>query len=189
MTGRPARPSSASSGSSRASTSASTRTPSPRPGLYLFLGPDRTRKRERVDVLATQAAVDVLDRHDLYADDLTIASLNQLARALPAASAARLIVVDEADRLDRGVAEHLLEQIELLASSTFLVLLVHAEPGAKSALKALQPKAAVERFDWLMPAQLSQWIEGYAKEQGRAVAPAAAATTGRPTCACLMRWI
>ncbi len=119
---------------------------SPRGGLHLFLGPDRPRKLQRLQVLERSLGVSPLDRHQLDASTTTAAQLLGFCRQHPAASPVRLVVVDQAHRLDSACVKALLEQAEVIAGATCLVLLVDIELSVRHALAQAQARLTVERF-------------------------------------------
>lgn len=121
-------------------------------GLFVWLGPDRPRKLQRLQELARALRVDPLDRHQLDGSTLTPGSLLAACRQRPAASPLRLVVVDQAHRLGAAAVDALMAHAEVIAHSACVVLLVEAELGLRHALaKALQGRGewgglAVERF-------------------------------------------
>jgi len=128
-------------------------------GIYLFTGPDRYRKRERVNVFARTRAVDPLDRHETSALQLSASTLITLVRTQPAASLIRLIVIDEAHRLDGACLKALGEQAELLKQTTCLILLVDVDIDANHPLASIKPHASVEHFAWLSSHEVSRWVQ------------------------------
>ncbi|MBI2104286.1 MAG: hypothetical protein HYT90_01720 [Candidatus Omnitrophica bacterium] len=118
--------------------------------LLLLLGPDRPRKLQRLHELARELRVDPLDHHRLDGSTLSAAALLALCRQRPAASPVRLIVVDQAHRLDAAAVDALLAHAPVIAQSACVVLLVEAELGLRHALsRALQgarEHLATERF-------------------------------------------
>ena len=128
-----------------------------RPGrVLLFLGSDRPPKLQRLGELERALRIDPLDRHRLDGSTLTAAALLAACRQRPAASPVRLIVIDQAHRLDAAAVDALLAHAAVIVQSACVVLLVEAELGARHALaKALPgrgsatgaPEAlAIERF-------------------------------------------
>jgi DNA polymerase III delta subunit len=115
-------------------------------GLYLLLGPDRHRKLARVRQLERAHGVTPLDRHQLDGGLISPAELLALCRQQPAASPVRLIVVDQAHRLERAGVEALVEQRAVIAQSACVVLLVEPELGARHALFGAVSVFTVERF-------------------------------------------
>ena len=103
-------------------------------GLHLFLGPDRPRKLQRIQELERALAVDPLDRHLVDGSTIPGEALLALCRQRPAASPGRLIVVDEAHKLDARCAEALLAKAPVLAQSACVVLLIDKEPGSRHPL-------------------------------------------------------
>ncbi len=126
------------------------------PGIHLFLGPDRPRKLQRLHELARALQVDPLDHHRLDASTLTAGALLAVCRQRPAASPIRLVVVDQAHRLDADAVDALLAHAGVIAQSACVVLLVELELGLRHALaRALQGRGeapgmrerlATERF-------------------------------------------
>ncbi len=123
-----------------------------RPGLHLFLGPDRPWKLSRLRELEAALGVQPLDRHQVDASSTTAKELLSLCRQRPAVSPLRLVVVDQAHRLGADAVDALLAHAEVIAHSACVVLLVEAELGLRHALaKALQGRRergglTVERF-------------------------------------------
>ena len=142
-------------------------------GLHLFLGPDRSRKRERVNAFAQALAVDPLDRHETSATQLSASSLLALAREQPATSPIRLIVIDEAHRLDGACLKVLEQHAELLKQTACLVLLVDLDIDANHPLDALRNYASVEQFAWLSPHEVSRWIHRYVAAHKKRIAASA----------------
>lgn len=106
-------------------------------GLLLFTGPDRARKRLRIQELERTLAIQPLDRHEVDGTLITGAALLALSRQRPAASPRRLIVVDQAHRLDRPTAEALLQHAARIAESACVILLCDAELAARHPFAAL----------------------------------------------------
>lgn len=106
-------------------------------GLYLFIGPDRARKLQRVQQLERSLGVRPLDRHQLDGGSLSAAELMGFCRQQPAESPARFIVVDDAHRLDTPSVDALLEQLPRLESLPCVVLFVEATLNARHPLQRL----------------------------------------------------
>lgn len=123
-------------------------------GLHLFLGSDRPRKLQRVRDLERTLGIQPLDRHQLDAAALTAGALVALCRQQPAASRVRLVIVDEAHRLDAASVEGLLEHAEAIAASACVVLLVDVELSVRHPLSRLQQHecSRMERFAGGTPA-------------------------------------
>ena len=107
-------------------------------GLYVFLGPDRPRKLERIQSLERALRVTPLDRHHIDGTTGSSGDLVALCRQRPAASPARLIVVDEAQRLDRDCVEALLHHAAVIAETACVVLLVEDELSVRHPLAPYQ---------------------------------------------------
>lgn len=118
----------------------------PRPGCYLFLGSDRPRKLQRIQELERILKVQPLDRHHLDASATTSAQLLALCRQRPATSPTRLVVVDQAHRLDQAFVEAFQQHAEMMARSTTLVLLVEMELSARQPLSKIAAAIQTERF-------------------------------------------
>ncbi len=116
----------------------------PEHGLHLFLGSDRSKKFERIQALERSLRVQPLDRHHIDATMVTPAALLALCRQQPAASPVRLIVVDQAHRLEPACAQALLQHAEAIAQSACVLLLVETELSARHPLA--QAQLPVERF-------------------------------------------
>jgi DNA polymerase III delta subunit len=116
-------------------------------GLFLFLGPDRFRKQQRLAHFRQSLKVQPLDAHELNARQLTPAALGTLIREYPAASPARLVVVEEAHRLTPACLKVLEHHHAALKSVACVVLLSEAPLEPSHPLLALKPYAAVESFE------------------------------------------
>ena len=116
-------------------------------GLFLFLGPDRFRKQQRLAHFRQSLKVQSLDAHELNARQLTPAALGTLIREYPAASPARLVVVEEAHRLTPACLKVLEHHHAALKSVACVVLLSEAPLEPSHPLLALKPYAAVESFE------------------------------------------
>lgn len=114
--------------------------------LSLLLGPDRTAKLRHVQELVVRHNVDPLDQHRVDGASITAPELVSLCRQGAAASARRLIVVDDAQRLTATAVGALLEHAGAIRRAAHLILLVEAELTARHPLAKLQPEATVERF-------------------------------------------
>lgn len=119
--------------------------PAPR-GLHLFLGSDRASKLRRIRALEQALQVHAFDRHHVDASALSPAALVALCRQQPAASQARVIIIEQAHRLDRACVAALVQHADAIAACACVVLVADLELSAKHPLA--QPPAAftVERF-------------------------------------------
>jgi DNA polymerase III delta subunit len=142
-------------------------------GLSLFTGPDRYRKRERVKALEQASGCHPLDRHELSGAQLSAAALATLIRERPAASPLRLIVIDEADRLDASCLALLEEHAAAMKQTACLILLAHRESRADDPLSRLAAQASIERFEWLPPHEVRRWITQYVATQHKRIEEAA----------------
>ena len=115
-------------------------------GLYLFLGPDRVRKLQRIQALERSLGIGPLDRHQLDGADVSGAQLLALCRQQPAESPLRLVVVDQAHRLDAACVDGLLRQAPVIAQNTCLVLLVEGELGFRHPLIRAGTAMTTEQF-------------------------------------------
>lgn len=139
----------------------------------LFLGPDRDRKRERLNTLAQERAVALLDRHEGRATQLSPATLGTLIREHPAVSPLRLVVIEEAQRLSEACVKVLAQHAPLLIHTACVVLLVDGELDARHPLTALTSHATIERFEWLSATAVSQWVRRYLATHQKEMAEAA----------------
>lgn len=117
-------------------------------GIHLLLGPDRPRKLQRIHEFERALAVTAFDRHHVDGAGVTGAELLALCRQLPAASSRRLIVVDEAHKLDRAVIEALRGYAEVIAATACVALMTETELTSRHALAALltDTRIATEQF-------------------------------------------
>lgn len=134
-----------------------------------MLGPDRARKLERIAALAHSWSIDLLDRNQVHAAQLSAAALGLLLREYPALSPLRLVVVDEAQRLDRACISLLEDQADALTRTTCLVLLVEGDLPAAHPLTALIAQATREQFAWAEEAEIGRWAVEYAAKHGKRV--------------------
>ena len=96
-------------------------------GLWLWVGPDRPSKLQRIREREAAGPIHVFDRHQVNAASSDFASLLALTRQQPAASPVRLIIVDEAQRLESAFVRTLLQQADVIARTACVVFLVEAE--------------------------------------------------------------
>jgi len=115
-------------------------------GLHLFVGPDRSRKLQRIHELEHSLGIHPFDRHQLDATTTTASQLLALCRQQPAESPVRLIVVDEAHRLDRACVEALLRHAEAIAATASVILLVEMELSVRHPLAHAKDAMRTERF-------------------------------------------
>ena len=126
-------------------------------GLHLFLGPDRPRKLQRTREIERSLGIQPLDRHHVDAAITSAAELVALCRQQPATSPLRLIIVDQAHRLDRASVDALRRHAGAIAKAACVILLVETELSVRHPLSEAptQPSPpaqpakgafAVERF-------------------------------------------
>ena len=115
-------------------------------GCVLFLGPDRPRKLVRIHELERALGIQPFDRHQLDAAATSAKPLAALCRQQPAASPVRLIVIDEAQRLDRACVEALLAHAGVIAKTACVILLVEGELSLRHALAKAGDAMRTERF-------------------------------------------
>jgi DNA polymerase III delta subunit len=115
-------------------------------GICLFLGPDRPRKLLRIHELEGALGVQPFDRHQLDAAGTSARQLVALCRQRPAASPVRLIVIDQAHRLDRACVDALLAHAAVIAKNACVVLLVEVELSLRHALAKASGGMRTERF-------------------------------------------
>ena len=106
-------------------------------GLHLFLGPDRPQKLQRIHELERTLRIQSLDRHRLDAATTSPADLLALCRQQPAASPVRLIVVDQAHRIDGAGASALLQHAAVIAKTACVILLIETELSVRHSLAHL----------------------------------------------------
>lgn len=139
--------------------------------VSLFLGPDRFRKRERIRLIGQELHVDALDRHEVQAGDLRAGDLAILIREYPALSPLRLVVIDEAQRLDQGCLELLTQHATSTQAVARVILLVDIELGKRQGLGGLTAAAQSEHFPWLSDQELGRWIQRYGATHQKQIAP------------------
>jgi hypothetical protein len=115
-------------------------------GLYLLIGPDRPKKLQRVQQLERSLGVQALDRHHVDGATCTAPALVALCRQQPAASPFRLIVVDQAHRLDRACVDALRAHRAAITQTAAVVLLVDMEVSARHPLAYAGAPFVVEPF-------------------------------------------
>lgn len=114
--------------------------------LYLFLGSDRARKLERIRQLAQQFHIDPLDEHTLNAAQTSTPKILSLIREHPMSSPRRMVVIDEAHRLDGACLEALAQQWEQFQQTACVILLIESDLAGKPAWQGLRARASIEAF-------------------------------------------
>jgi len=115
-------------------------------GVHLFVGADRAGKLQRIRQIERSLTVQPLDLHHVDAGAMTSTQLLALCRQQPAVSPLRLIIVEEAHRLDRAGVEALLRHAAAIAQSACVALLVEVELSDRYAVSKLAGAVPVERF-------------------------------------------
>lgn len=116
-------------------------------GVYVLLGDDRARKMAWIRALERAAAIQPLDRHRLQAPQLDAGELLLLCRQLPAASPRRLVVVDDAQRLEVAAVDALREHASAVAQAACVVLVVEGALSVRHPLARVDASWTVERFE------------------------------------------
>ncbi len=116
----------------------------PERGLHLFLGPDRPAKLQRLREWTHALGVQPLDAHQVDAAAIPAPDLLALCRQQPAVSPCRLVVVDEAHRLDGACVTALAQHADLIAATSCVILLVEAELSVRHPLARANLRS--ERF-------------------------------------------
>ncbi len=115
-------------------------------GVHIWLGPDRARKLARLEQLGRTLQIQPLDQHRADAATITAAELLALCRQQPAVSPVRLIVVDQANRLEAAVAEGLRQHAGAIQAVAYVILLTETEPLPRHAMTRLLEQFPHERF-------------------------------------------
>lgn len=115
-------------------------------GLFLFLGADRAKKFQRIQELERALQVSPFDRHHVDGGMVAAEALAALCRQRPAASPARLIVVDDAHRLDGSAVQALLDHAQAIAQVACVILLVEVELSVRHPVARAAAQMATERF-------------------------------------------
>lgn len=115
-------------------------------GVHLFLGSDRVGKFRRIHELEHALGVQPMDHHHVDAAAISSGELLALYRQQPALSAVRLIVVEQAHRLDRACLDALLKRAAGEGPHACLVLLVESELNVRHPLLTAGEAIALERF-------------------------------------------
>ncbi|MBI3010861.1 MAG: hypothetical protein HYY57_07750 [Candidatus Omnitrophica bacterium] len=118
-----------------------------RGGLFLFLGPDRARKLQRIEQFQQRLGIGLLDTHRVDASTMADSELLLLCRQQPAASPLRLIVVDQAHCLDSKRVDALLHHADSIATNACVVLLTEIPLGLRHALSLAQKALVTETFE------------------------------------------
>lgn len=128
------------------------------PPIVALTGPDRFRKRHRINAVVRQHAIQLLDRHELSGRTCTAAQLGDLLRGQAAASACRMIVIEEAHRLDAACLKLITQYAALSDPGICLLLMVEDEelPSAWAQLKAC---LTVEVYAAPTPHEAVQWAQ------------------------------
>jgi DNA polymerase III delta subunit len=143
--------------------------------MSLFVGPDRPRKLQRLHELERSLKVQPLDSHRLQAASVTSAELLALCRQQPIVSPVRLVVVDDAQRLDAAGIAALLEHAPAIGQVARLILLVETELSLRHELAKPHPEIVVERFQGAADAPLKPFALTEALGAGNAGAALSAA--------------
>jgi len=130
-------------------------------GFRLFLGPDRARKLERLNTIIQSIPVHLFDRHHLDSTACSPTALRMFLREYPAASPLRLLVIDEAQRLDDACIAILIEQAPQCPATTCLILLIEETLPERHPLTPLKTCATIETFEWLADSEVRRWIGRY----------------------------
>ena len=118
----------------------------PSGGLHLFLGSDRPRKLQRIQAIERSLAVQPMDRHHLDAATIPGPQVLALCRQQAAEGSIRLIVVDQAHRLEKACVEALLHHAAPIAKTACVILLVETELGPRHLLSQERQAIAIEQF-------------------------------------------
>ena len=118
----------------------------PQGGLYLFLGPDRAKKLQRIHALEQALHVHPFDRHHLDAAATRSADLLRCCRQQPAASPVRVIVVEQAQRLTSDTVQAMAQQRAVITATACLILLVETELALRHPLVQAGDAFVTERF-------------------------------------------
>ena len=125
------------------------------PSVYVLCGSDRPRLLERVREVARAHAVDVVDQHRISGREARLPEMSGLVRETPLAGARRLIVIEEAQRLDAPCAELVRAHAAAASpSSACLILLIDTDRDDRR-WHSLGPQAVVERYALAEPSQAS----------------------------------
>lgn len=141
--------------------------------VYLLVGPDRPRKLKRVAALAASMDVSPFDRHDVIAGDCPPPHLASLVRAYPLTGPRRLIVVDDAHRLNPEGWAVLAEAARDARAVSCVVVLCDEELPREHPARSLGPGAAIEDYPLLSDAELSSWLRKTLEARQRCAGPAA----------------
>ena len=135
---------------------------------YLLLGPDRSSKLERVRQLTQQLRLDPLDMHRLSAAETSAPDLLSLIRQHPMKSAVRLIVIDDAHRLDGACLQTLARQQELFQQTACVALMVETALEDTPAWQAMRECAVVEEFAGSVSSAPDHfaWLNAIARRDG-----------------------
>ena len=114
-------------------------------GISLFLGADRPRKLQRIQAIERSLAVQPLDRHHVDAATMPGSQVLALCRQHAAASSIRLIVIDQAHRLEKSCVDAFMHHAALIAKTSCVILLVETELGQRHPLSQ-QQALTVEQF-------------------------------------------
>ena len=103
-------------------------------GIFVWVGADRPRKVQRVQALERSLGIHTLDRHQLDGAVVTPTTLLALCRQQPATSPIRLIVVDQAHRLDRVSVDGLLQHAQTIRTMACVILFLDTDVPARHPL-------------------------------------------------------
>lgn len=109
-------------------------------------GADRARKLARIQGLERTCRISALDRHQLDAANLTAAELMATCRQQPAESPLRLVVVDQAHRLEATAVNALVTLADVIGRNAWVVLLVETNLSVRHPLAHAGKGITVEDF-------------------------------------------
>ena len=115
-------------------------------GVYLWTGPDRTAKMDRLHRIEQETGIHALDRHRVPAGSLTGAQLLALCRQSPSVSEVRMIIVEDAQKLDAEAVEGLLHYAPIIATAACVFLLADSPLPVKHPLSVAASRLQTEDF-------------------------------------------
>lgn len=145
--------------------------------LYLLYGQEEFLIRETCSKIETAFLGPEADRfqyHHLYADEVSINELIELASTIPFSKSKRAITYQLTGRLKTDDKDLVLRYAGRPAKDTILVLTAVEMDGRSAFFKQIKEKAIVVRFYPLFKNQVPDWIKKHAAKSGIQISNSAA---------------
>lgn len=125
------------------------------PRVYLLCGTDRPRMLARVRELARAHTVEIIDQHRISGREASAHELSGLLREPPLVGQQRLVLIEEAQRLDEPCLELVRAHAETSSPSAACLILFIETDRDDRRWQQCGPQAVVERYPLAEPSQAS----------------------------------